>query len=126
MLGSKHFAFTFRRHGVVGILDALKQGALSRVPFIDRAENSIEPSCIIVFEQAQIEFGLGTFTFVAFVATFLEEWLDGFGKDSGGGVLLLLFLGVFLGLFCHLDGITIPTAHGFITLEFVPSTRAQP
>ena len=50
LFGSKHFAFTFRRHGVVGILDALKQGALSRVPFIDSAENSIEPSCIIVFE----------------------------------------------------------------------------
>ena len=29
---------------------------------------------------------------MAFVATFLEEWLDGFGKDSGVGGVLLLFL----------------------------------
>ena len=63
---------------------------------------------------------------MAFVAAFLKEWLDGFGKDSGGGGVFLLFLGVLLGLFCHLDGITIPAALGFITLEFIPGTGTQP
>ena len=62
---------------------------------------------------------------MAFVAAFLEEWLDGFGKDSGVSGVLLLFLGVFLDPFSAISGIPVPTALGFIPLEFIPCTRAS-